>query len=239
MQFPFLKCPSTQMLWLLLSWELGGGRSGRLLGGGGPETRKGQRAPGQRGTLAAGGGMCWEMGLRGCSVVSGRSQPPGLSEAAGSHLARPAECKFSPLEGLSREICCNSKEAQPPLQRPVTEGSRGPVGPVPHGGHMEPMLRSIPSEHLCLPPRPPGRRLLLASQLREVRLKEAGVLCRPPPSFWLPQRPAPYPAAPLTTPSFLNPCFKDDRESPCRAQPLSAARHEEVSSLSRKCQVSQ
>lgn len=64
----------------------------------------------------AGRGMCWEMGLRGHSVVSGRSQPRGLSEAAGSHLARPAECKFSPLEGPSREICCNSKETQPPLQ---------------------------------------------------------------------------------------------------------------------------
>lgn len=63
-------------------------------------------------------------------------------------------------------------------------------------------------------------------------------MCRPPPSFWLPQRPAPYPVALLTTPSFLNPCFKADRKSPCRAQPLSAARHAEVTSPSRKCQVS-
>lgn len=172
MQFPFLKCPSTQVLWLLLSWELRGGRSGRLLGGGGPQTRKGRRAPGQRGTLVAGGGMCCEKGLRGCSVVSGRSQPQGLSEAAGSHLARPAECKFSPLEGPSREICCNSKEAQPPMQRPVTgqQGSCGACAPRwAHGAHAteHPLC-----EHLCLPPRPPGRRLLLASQLREVRLKE-------------------------------------------------------------------
>lgn len=46
-RFPFLKCLSTQMLWFLLSLELGG-RSGRLLGGGGPETRKWGRAPGWR-----------------------------------------------------------------------------------------------------------------------------------------------------------------------------------------------
>lgn len=64
-------------------------------------------------------------------------------------------------------------------------------------------------------------------------------LCGPASSFRLPQRPAPHPAAPLTTPSFPNPRFTDDRESPCRAQPLSAARHAEVISPSRKCQVSQ
>lgn len=127
-----------------------------------------------------------------------------------------------------------------PLAKASDRGQQGSCGAcAPRWAHGARATEHPLCEHLCLWPRPAGRRLLPASQLREVRLRETQALCGPASSFRLPQRPAPHPAALLTTPSFPNPRFKDDRESLCWAQPPSAARHAEVISPSRKCQVSQ
>ena len=110
---------------------------------------------------------------------------------------------------------------------------------MPRGGHVEPTLLSVPLANTCssglghlgggFSPLPSwGRQGLGRPELCAARL-----LLRAP------QRPALHPAVPLTTLSFLNPCGKDDKESPCRAEPQSGARHEEVTSTSPKRQVSQ